>query len=259
MARRFNRKPLTDERARRAPQGRPRPHRAGRPRAADHRRLAALDQRPRQQRPLQVLQPRKPDADRDRLLRRAASPRPTSPASAPSCDSTAACARARRRSASSPPSPSRTATTTARRPARSASSSAPCRSSTSRMTDPLPGKEPVPLAPPAEPITGDSHHHLIAPLIAHAAQLGYTRRDPRPARATGPAAGATPSAADRHRHRTRQPAGPHARSTRSPTPTASATSSTAASAAEVLVDCVTYCVLRLGRPRRRRRVDPLRM
>ena len=41
-------------------------------------------------------------------------------------------------------------------------------------TDPLPGKEPVPLAPPAEPITGDSHHHLIAPLIAHAAELGYS-------------------------------------------------------------------------------------
>jgi hypothetical protein len=40
-------------------------------------------------------------------------------------------------------------------------------------TDPLPGKEPVPLAPPAESITGDSHHHLIAPLIAHAAALGY--------------------------------------------------------------------------------------
>ena len=41
-------------------------------------------------------------------------------------------------------------------------------------TDPLPGKEPVPLTPPAQPITGDSHHHLIACLIAHAAQLGYT-------------------------------------------------------------------------------------
>jgi hypothetical protein len=41
-------------------------------------------------------------------------------------------------------------------------------------TDPLPGKEPVPLAPPAEPITGNSHHHLIAPLIAHAAELGYS-------------------------------------------------------------------------------------
>ena len=33
---------------------------------------------------------------------------------------------------------------------------------------------PVPLAPPAQPITGDSHHHLIAPLIAHAAELGYS-------------------------------------------------------------------------------------
>ncbi len=42
------------------------------------------------------------------------------------------------------------------------------------MTDVLPGKEPVPLAPPSQPITGDSHHHLIAPLIAHAAELGYT-------------------------------------------------------------------------------------
>jgi hypothetical protein len=42
------------------------------------------------------------------------------------------------------------------------------------MTEPLPGTEPVPLAPPSEPITGDSHHRLIAPLIAHAAQLGYT-------------------------------------------------------------------------------------
>ena len=42
------------------------------------------------------------------------------------------------------------------------------------MTDPLPGKEPVPLTPPAQPITGESHRHLIAPLIAHAAELGYT-------------------------------------------------------------------------------------
>ncbi len=39
------------------------------------------------------------------------------------------------------------------------------------MTDPLPGQQPVPLS---QPITGDSHHHLIAPLVAHAAELGYT-------------------------------------------------------------------------------------
>lgn len=42
------------------------------------------------------------------------------------------------------------------------------------MTNPLPGKEPVPLAAPSQPITGDSHQHLIAPLIAHAGELGYT-------------------------------------------------------------------------------------
>jgi hypothetical protein len=42
------------------------------------------------------------------------------------------------------------------------------------MTDPLPGKEPVPLTPPSQPITGDSHRHLIDPLIAHAGELGYT-------------------------------------------------------------------------------------
>jgi hypothetical protein len=42
------------------------------------------------------------------------------------------------------------------------------------MTEPLPGRDPVPLTPPAEPITGDSHRHLIAALIAHAAELGYT-------------------------------------------------------------------------------------
>jgi len=42
------------------------------------------------------------------------------------------------------------------------------------MTDPLPGRELVPLSPPSQPITGDSHRDLIAPLIAHAAQLGYS-------------------------------------------------------------------------------------
>jgi hypothetical protein len=42
------------------------------------------------------------------------------------------------------------------------------------MTDPLPGKEPIPLTPPSQPITGDSHHHLIAPLRELAVELGYT-------------------------------------------------------------------------------------
>jgi hypothetical protein len=41
------------------------------------------------------------------------------------------------------------------------------------MTEPLPGMEPVPLAPPAEPIEGDSHRHLIAPLQALGRELGY--------------------------------------------------------------------------------------
>jgi N-terminal domain of anti-restriction factor ArdC len=42
------------------------------------------------------------------------------------------------------------------------------------MTASLPGRDPVPLTPPSQPICGDSHRHLIAPLIAHAAGLGYT-------------------------------------------------------------------------------------
>jgi hypothetical protein len=41
-------------------------------------------------------------------------------------------------------------------------------------TEQIPGTEPVSLSPPAQPITGDSHHPLIAPLIAHAAELGYS-------------------------------------------------------------------------------------
>jgi hypothetical protein len=41
------------------------------------------------------------------------------------------------------------------------------------MTEPLPGIEPVPLAPPAAPIEGDSHRHLIAPLQTLGHDLGY--------------------------------------------------------------------------------------
>jgi N-terminal domain of anti-restriction factor ArdC len=41
------------------------------------------------------------------------------------------------------------------------------------MTDPLPGVEPVQLTPPAEPIEGDSHEHLIEPLQNLARELGY--------------------------------------------------------------------------------------
>lgn len=42
------------------------------------------------------------------------------------------------------------------------------------QTDPIPGVEPAPLQPPREPLTGDSHAHLIAPLVEFAASLGFT-------------------------------------------------------------------------------------
>jgi hypothetical protein len=41
------------------------------------------------------------------------------------------------------------------------------------QTDPLPGAEPVLLEPPSEPLTGDSHADLIAPLTRLARELGY--------------------------------------------------------------------------------------
>jgi hypothetical protein len=41
------------------------------------------------------------------------------------------------------------------------------------MTESPPGMEPVPLAPPAEPIEGDSHRHLITPLQQLGHELGY--------------------------------------------------------------------------------------
>lgn len=42
------------------------------------------------------------------------------------------------------------------------------------QTDLLPGTEPVPLQPPSQPIEGDSHTHLLAPLERLAGELGYT-------------------------------------------------------------------------------------
>jgi len=42
------------------------------------------------------------------------------------------------------------------------------------QTDPLPGIEPVTLEPPREPLTGDSHAALLAPLDRFAQTLGYT-------------------------------------------------------------------------------------
>ncbi len=39
---------------------------------------------------------------------------------------------------------------------------------------PLPNGTPTPLQAPCEPLTGDTHTHLIAPLVAFAESLGYT-------------------------------------------------------------------------------------
>ena len=41
------------------------------------------------------------------------------------------------------------------------------------QTDPIPGVEQAPLQPPQEPLTGDSHGHLVAPLTGFAGSLGY--------------------------------------------------------------------------------------
>ena len=38
----------------------------------------------------------------------------------------------------------------------------------------MPGVEPVSLEPPREPLTGDSHEHLIAAMQAFAESLGFT-------------------------------------------------------------------------------------
>jgi hypothetical protein len=110
------------------------------------------------------------------------------------------------------------------------------------MTDALPGKDPVPLMPPAEPITGDSHHHLIAPLIAHAAELGYTA-EVRDLPDDGPSGWC-----DAKRHQIVVAAGPANRQVRTLVHEIAHAHGLGyekygREQAEVLVDCVTYCVL----------------
>jgi hypothetical protein len=110
------------------------------------------------------------------------------------------------------------------------------------MTDPLPGKEPVPLAPPSQPITGDSHQHLIAPLVAHAAKLGYTvefRHLPD----DGPAGWC-----DAKHQQIVVATGPANRQVRTLTHEIAhghglGYAELGRERCEVLVDCVTYCVL----------------
>jgi hypothetical protein len=42
------------------------------------------------------------------------------------------------------------------------------------QVDVLPSGQPTPLEPPCEPLTGDSHAHLLKPLVAFASTLGYS-------------------------------------------------------------------------------------
>src|SRR4051794_20887359 len=110
------------------------------------------------------------------------------------------------------------------------------------MTDPLPGKEPVPLAPPAEPITGDSHRRLIAPLVAHAAQVGYTV-EIRELPEHGPGGWCDPK-----RRQIVVANGPANQQVRTITHELAHAHGLGyeqygREQAEVLVDCVTYCVL----------------
>jgi hypothetical protein len=42
------------------------------------------------------------------------------------------------------------------------------------QTDPISGREQLPLRPPCEPLTGDTHGHLLDPLRQFAGELGYT-------------------------------------------------------------------------------------
>jgi hypothetical protein len=42
------------------------------------------------------------------------------------------------------------------------------------QTEPLPGVEPVALTAPHDPLSGDSHAHLLEPLEMFARSLGYT-------------------------------------------------------------------------------------
>jgi hypothetical protein len=110
------------------------------------------------------------------------------------------------------------------------------------MTDPLPGREPVPLTPPTQPITGDSHQHLIAPLIAHAATLGY-RVEIRELPEHGPAGWC-----DSAHQQITIAAGPANRQVRILVHELAHAHGLdyqhyGRERCEVLVDCVTYCVL----------------
>jgi hypothetical protein len=44
------------------------------------------------------------------------------------------------------------------------------------QTDPIPDRDPLPLCPPSEPVSGESHAYLLAPLEQLATELGYHLR-----------------------------------------------------------------------------------
>ena len=222
MARRFNRKPLTDaERDARRKADRERIEQAA-------RALLTTDgwqrwiKRQRQQRPLQVLA-QQPVADRDRVprprhhpdLRRRLPRLPGSQplrAQGPEGDPHP---RAGHRQAARRP--------TARRPARRKTFFRTVPVFDVSMTDPLPGTEPVPLTPPSQPITGDSHAPPDRPADRARRAARLQRRDPRPP-GRRPGRLVRPQAqADRRRHRPGQPAGPHARARARPRARRSAT------------------------------------
>ena len=93
--------------------------------------------------------------------------------------------------------------------------------------DPIPGADPTSLEAPCEPLTGDSHRHLLERLAAFAVELGYTityQQIPGPA-----AGGVTPRPRPSSSTPARQPT-PRCGSspTSLPTPSASATTNTPA-------------------------------
>ena len=173
---------------------------------------------------------------------RAASPRPTSPASARSSTSTAACAKGEKAIRILAPVTVKQRDEHGEETGEKKVFFRTVPVFDVSMTDPLPGKEPVPLAPPSQPITGDSHHHLIAPLVAHAAELGYTvefRQLPD----DGPAGWC-----DAKRKQIVVATGPANRQVRTLTHEIAHAhglgyAELGSERCEVLVDCVTYCVL----------------
>ena len=99
-----------------------------------------------------------------------------------------------------------------------------------------------PAHPACEPITGESHHHLIAPLIAHAAELGYSV-EIRDLPEHGP--GGWCHAEHRQIVVAKGPANQQVRAFTHELAHAHGVGyeQYTRAQAEVLVDCVTYCVL----------------